>query len=321
MDNGALVREGGAVLRRPRLHLFLALTLCVGLLAVVPVAIAADNGTIAFQGFRRGGDAEMSVFTIAGDGGNVKRLVAGEQPTISPDGKKIAFLRVVGPNRQYREVFVMDSDGTNVRQVTDDKSFDSQPTFSPDGTELAFVSDGRVGKEPESSQIFLITVSGSDEVQLTKGGPRGMADANSEPGFAPTGNRIVFIHIGDHGPGIETIKTDGSDRTVLGKGDSFDNPSHPSYAPDGRRIVFEATAASGGRTNVYTFGPTNGSDLDKINKGDTEAFEPAYSPNGRSLVFRRGLNLFTMSLEGSGVEQLTDIEQRDGSNFGPSWGL
>jgi TolB protein len=100
-------------------------------------AVAVDNGTIAFQGFRRGGDAEISVFTMAADGTDVKRLVTGEQPLISGDGKKIAFVRETGANRQYREVFVMDSDGTNVRQLTNDKSLDSRPTFSPDGKEVA----------------------------------------------------------------------------------------------------------------------------------------------------------------------------------------
>ena len=321
MDNATPVGEGGAVLRRPRVHLaLLALALCVGSLAVVPAAIAGDNGTIAFQGFRRGSDTQVSVFTMAADGTNVKRLVTGEQPAISGDGKKIAFVRAAGANRQYREVFVMDSDGTDVRQLTNDKSVASQPTFSPDGREVAYVSDGRLANQPEGPQIFLMTSSGSDPVQLTQGGPKGVPSSNSEPSFAPNGNRIVFIHTGEHGEEIETMKTDGSDRTVLGRDAPFRNPSHPSYEPAGRRIVFQATAEKGGKTNVYTFEPTKGLDLDKVNKGDTEAFEPAYSPNGRALVFRRGLNLFSMAPDGSGVDQLTDIDQQDGSNSSPSWG-
>jgi dipeptidyl aminopeptidase/acylaminoacyl peptidase len=177
-----------------------------------------------------------------------------------------------------------------------------------------------LGKETEGPQIFVVTSSGSDPQQLTQGGPKGTPNSNSEPSFAPNGNRIVFIHTGEHGDEIETMTTDGSDRTVLGRDDPFRNPSHPSYAPGGRRIAFQATAEKGGKTNVYTFDPTKGLDLDKVNKGDAEAFEPAYSPNGRTLVFRRGVNLFSMAPDGSGLEQLNDIEQQDGSNSSPTWG-
>jgi Tol biopolymer transport system component len=308
-------------LRRPRSHLaLLAVALCAALLAVVPAAVAVDNGTIAFQGFRRGTDVETSVFTMAADGGNVKRVGAGEDPAISGDGKKIAFVAAGGPNRQYREVFVMDSDGTNVRQLTDDKDFDSQPTFSPDGKEVLYVSSHGKGQASEGSQIFIVTITGSDPQQLTHAGSQGQPFSSTEPSFAPNGNRIVFISFGERGAEIETMKTDGADRTILGKDAAFRNPSHPSYSPDGRRMVFQATAESGTGTNVYTFDPTKGTDLDKVNRGDTEAFEPAYSPNSRSIVFRRGINLFSMATDGSGVEQLTDIERQDGANLYPTWG-
>jgi hypothetical protein len=53
-------------MRLQRSHIaILALALCAASLAVVPTAFAADNGTIAFQGFRRGSDTPVSVFTTA----------------------------------------------------------------------------------------------------------------------------------------------------------------------------------------------------------------------------------------------------------------
>jgi Tol biopolymer transport system component len=115
------------------------------------------------------------------------------------------------------------------------------------------------------------------------------------------------------------MNVDGSGRTVLGKGGAFDAPSHPSYAPDGRRILFQANAKGGTDTSVYTFSPDNGSDLDKVNKGDTQAFEPAYAPDSHSIVFRRGVNLFSMTVEGTEVDQLTNLDSADGANTQPSW--
>lgn len=302
-----------------RLKLLLAAAaLGVVLATLAPIATGADNGTIAFQGFRRGADQSTAVFTMAADGRGVRRLGPGEQPSISRDGKRIVFVKEAGENGRYREVFVMDSVGTDVRRLTDDKSVDSQPTISPDGKEVAFVSDDETGKEPEGEQIFLMTISGSDPVQLTQKLPFG--GTNTEPSFSPNGNRIVFVHIGPEGAEIESMNTDGGDRTVLGKGDAFVNPSHPSYSPDGRRIVFQADAKVGGQTNVYTFSSDKGLDLDKVNKGQTTALEPAYSPNGRGIVFRRGVNLFSMTPEGTDVEQLTDLDPGQGSNSSAGWG-
>jgi TolB protein len=310
-------------MRLQRSHIaILVLALCAASLAVVPAAFAADNGTIAFQGFRRGNDPEKSIFTMAPDGGNVKRVGAGEEPSISADGKKVAFVAAGGPNRRFPEIFVMDSDGTNVRELTDGREAPRNPTISPDGTEVLYVAEGK-GPDFEGSQVFVMTISGSDPAQLTHASPQGqgLPFAATEPSFAPNGKRVVFIGFGERGAEVETIKTDGTDRTVLGKNAPISNPSHPSFAPDGRRIVFQANGAGGtGKNSIYTFDPNTGADLDKINKGDTEALEPAISPNSRSIVFRRGINLFSMTPEGSGVQQLTDIEGKDGANFFPSWG-
>lgn len=151
-----------------------------------------------------------------------------------------------------------------------------------------------------------MTISGSDPIQLTQSDPD-HPSVNSEPSFSPNGNRIVFINNDGVGTAIETMKTDGSDRTAVRKDAPFAFPSHPSYAPDGRRMVFAAQVKRGGDWvhNVYTFNPDNGADLDKVNKGDTEAYEPAYSPDSRWIAFHRGDKLFKVAPDGSREAQLT----------------
>jgi TolB protein len=129
-----------------------------------------DGKTIVFV--RRDGD----VYRVDADGKNFKRLTEGNQyvefrlspkdshgstdgPDVSPDGKRIAFIaRKDGvPN-----VFVVDLDGTNKRQITMRRSACGRVKWSPDGKQLSFVSFE--GKYP---QLFVVSVDGGEPRQLT----------------------------------------------------------------------------------------------------------------------------------------------------------
>jgi Tol biopolymer transport system component len=130
-----------------------------------------DGKTIVF--FRRDGD----IYRVDADGKNLKRLTEGNKyvefrlspkdahgstdgPDLSPDGKRVAFIALKDgvPN-----VFVVDLDGTNKRQVTTRKSACGRVKWSPDGKQLSFVSFE--GKYP---QLFVVPVEGGDPKQLTK---------------------------------------------------------------------------------------------------------------------------------------------------------
>jgi TolB protein len=309
-------------LRPARPHLVLwALVLSVALLVVAPAAVAIDTGLIAFQGNRRfdnGQRIEKAIYTMAPNGSGVQRIGDGIQPAISPNGKKIAFVKVVGepePGQEADvEIFTMDADGGNVQQVTADKSTDTEPAFSPDGKQIVFVGDRHVrGVSKELPKIFVVDVDGSNERQLTNG-----RSLDFEPSFSPDGKRIAFIR----GPGesrLMTMTAAGTDLTTLTKfKDPFSAPGAPSYSPNGKRILFQAF--EDGTSRIYTFDAADGGNRVTLTKGDDEGLEPAYSPDGSSIVFRRANNLFTMNADGSGVNQLTGIEREDGSNIHPSWG-
>ncbi len=130
-----------------------------------------DGKTIVFT--RRDGD----VYRVDADGKNLKRLTEGNRyvefklspkdthgstdgPDLSPDGKRIAFVAVKDgvPN-----VFAMDLDGGNRRQLTARKTPCGRVRWSPDGKQLAFVSFE--GKYP---QLFVVPAEGGEPRQLTK---------------------------------------------------------------------------------------------------------------------------------------------------------
>lgn len=302
-------------LRRSQLVLVSA-ALAAALLALAAVALAADRGTIVFQANRFDGSRNVtkSVYAMNPDGSGVKRLEEGLQPSISRDGKTIAFVEAVGEkDERSAEIFVMDADGRHVRQVTNDKSVDSEPALSPNGGQIAFVGDRRADPKPgEPAHIFSVDVDGSNQRQLTKG-----RQIDLEPSFSPNGGRLVFIR----GPGesqVVTMTTGGADVTQLTKhSDPFSGPSSPSYSNDGQRILFGAFAEG---NRIFTIDASDGSDVTPLTRGDSEGLEPAYSPEGGTIVFRRGTNLFAMDASGVDVQQLSELQPLEGSNIHPTWG-
>jgi tricorn protease-like protein len=76
-------------------------------------------------------------------------------PSMSPDGKRVAFRRIVGENNS--EVFVASSDGSDAKNLTNSPSFDGWPAWSPDGYSIAFASNRN-----SSYEIYVMNPDGSE---------------------------------------------------------------------------------------------------------------------------------------------------------------
>ncbi len=104
-------------------------------------------------------------------------------PYFSPDGRQIVFRSGRDGNH---EIYLMNSDGTNVRRLTDNEATDTMPSFSPDGKQIAFVS----------------TRDGDHEIYTLDLGPDGKPGASrrithspgfdTHPVFSPDGKWLVF---------------------------------------------------------------------------------------------------------------------------------
>lgn len=112
----------------------------------------------------------------------------------SPDGRKIAFRKIVGENS---EVFVMNADGSEQVNLTRDPSFDGWPAWSPDGSRIVF-STNRTG----SFQIHMMNADGSGVVRLVDTDGRCLG-----PAWSPDGKRIAFTQAWE-GPSAEVFVID-----------------------------------------------------------------------------------------------------------------
>ena len=113
----------------------------------------------------------------------IKTLITGgvnTYPAFSPDGKHIAFRRMLG--EMNSEVFVADIDGTNAKNISSHPAFDGWPAWSPDGKRIAFASNRN-----SSYQIFTMNPDGTDVRLVANTDGRGTA-----PKWSVDGERIYF---------------------------------------------------------------------------------------------------------------------------------
>lgn len=154
-----------------------------GGLNITPV-YSPDGSAIVFAS---GEDEGTDLYTVAPDGGPVRRLTVGRgtdnvSPSFSPDGHRIAF---TSGRSGHPEVYIMDADGTGAELLTPfafgDQYYRSNPDWSPDGRSVAFQS-----QIAGQFQIMTISLRDRSVKQHTS------ESTNEDPSWAPDGRHLVF---------------------------------------------------------------------------------------------------------------------------------
>lgn len=127
---------------------------------IVP-SLSKDGTLLAYQkGQLNSTDSEIWLKNILT--GENMLLGKGATPSISPDGKKIAYAKI--ESRGSRNIWVMDIDGGNAQQLTVSKDeFAGFPKWSPNGTKIVFQSNKNKG----NFDIFVMNANGTGLEQLT----------------------------------------------------------------------------------------------------------------------------------------------------------
>ena len=174
------------------------------------------NGALITYSLERNGRTEVHVTRF--DGTNDRVVYSEPAPgtyavfsaSFSPDGSRIVF--DAGTDSEYN-IFVMASDGSNVRQLTETGT-DYNPAWSPDGSRIVFIRYEAISE----SDVFVMDADGSDVRRLTD---HGSQFTNIDPQFSPDGAFITYgsAENGIAGLLIIAMATDGSDPEVLVEGE------------------------------------------------------------------------------------------------------
>jgi Tol biopolymer transport system component len=216
------------------------------------------------------------------------------------------------------DIYIMETDGSGVQQLTNEEGRDYEPDGGPFGDIVLFASHRDGG---DSAFLYRMAPDGSDVSRLTFGEivpPDRRLDDYGE--WSPDGRHIVFQR--STVPDGETpfadvwlLNVETGEETPLTEGEDWD--STPSISADGKTVLFESNRS--GNFEIYRM-PLQGGEA--VTVTETPAIETAAkeSPDGEQIAFvsdRDGdFEIYVMDADGSNVRQLTSNDVRDGC---PQW--
>jgi TolB protein len=225
-------------------------------------------------------------------------------------GTKIVFVSDRGAGKGNKEIWTMDWDGSNQKQISRFNALSLYPTFSPDSTKIAFTSYAK-----GNPAIFVFSVDPVRQLPFYNQ----IASANASPEFTPDGKQILYASSASGWLQIYVANVDGSNLRRISSSSAIE--TEPKVNPKaGNEIAF--VSGRSGPQQIYRMN-IDGADVERLTPGEGEASNPAWSPDGQYLAFSwtRGFaagnwNVFVMDVAKRTYVQLTHSE---GRNENPTW--
>ncbi len=221
---------------------------------------------------------------------------------------RVVFVAESGPkNARLKRLAIMDYDGANVRNLTDDRALVLAPRFSPDNSKVLYTS-----YETGRPRVYIM-----DLKTLRRKPVDDLPGMMFAPRFSPNG-KTALVSLSSRGnTDIYSLDLASGKRTRLTSAPSIETA--PGFSPDGKQIVFESDRA--GSQQLYVM-PASGGEARRISFGKGRYGTPVWSPRGDLVAFtkiQRGrFHIGVMRLDGSEERLLTASFLDEGPTWSPN---
>lgn len=208
---------------------------------------------------------------------------------------QIAFLsNRDNPDEYTYDIYLMNSDGSGLKELTDSSGMILNFSWSPDGTRIVFDSD-----REDKDEIYVIDVESLIWTQLTANDVW-----DSDPAWSPKGSEIAFVSTREGDYAIYIMDVEGSAVRKLTAGQT------PAWSPDGSRIAFSVH-----NDGMFVIN-ADGSGVHRLTDSSVHGYDwhPAWSQDGSEILFGSNRHapgdaatdfVYVMNADGTGIGQLT----------------
>lgn len=206
----------------------------------------SGEGNLVFLSIEENGYAHLFVQSNPPQELPLTRITAGDwndiAPALSPDRKQLAF---ASDRNGFWDLFVMDLNSGDVKQVTDSNEYDSSPSWSPDGQWLVFETYLNDNLEVA---IASVTDPAQKIISLTQD-----SASDHSPVWAPDGRHIAFISTrgGDSDVWLADLDLADDERYQNLSKTPFAAENHPVWNFDGSQLLWASTSQSVGFSGLY----------------------------------------------------------------------
>jgi TolB protein len=234
--------------------------------------------------------------------------LSGGFPSIA--STQIAFIR---GNTGSKELWVMDYDGANARQLTSLNTVALTPRWSPDASRIAFTCFQPVSGVV-SAQICMYSFDAGKLVSFAR-----FRGTNNSPGWSPDGSQVMFSSSMQGNPALYVTDASGNrpKRITYSSNGADTSPAWNPKTADSVAFVSDR----GGVPQLYLMN-ADGTNTQKLDLPDMGyVIDPAWSPNGQLLAFswRRPSGNYDIYIMDVASRQIREITRDSARNERPSW--